>query len=150
MHPLSYIEWVPNTCCDSSSHACNNYYLRCKASESGKLRPAASGIYMVLGVVRIDFWPLWPFGPVGDLREPNLFPYIRLALKPPRAVRQLVYIKSYSSPLLPFSSLLSLVSSIVAIYKADYSRILYVLSHYTKLFFTLPGKASIISLSIHL
>jgi hypothetical protein len=40
-----------------------------------------------------------------------------------RADRQLVYIESYSPPLLPSSSLLSLVSSISAIYKAPFSRI---------------------------
>jgi hypothetical protein len=39
----------------------------------------------------------------------------------PRADRQLAYIESCSYPPPSFSSLLSLVSSISAIYKADYS-----------------------------
>jgi hypothetical protein len=39
----------------------------------------------------------------------------------PRVDRQLAYIESCSSPLPSLSSLLSLVSSISAIYKADYS-----------------------------
>jgi hypothetical protein len=45
--------------------------------------------------------------------------------------RQLVYIESYAPPLLPSSSLLSLVSSISAIYKAPFysNSILYVPSH---------------------
>jgi hypothetical protein len=38
----------------------------------------------------------------------------------PRADRQLVYIESYSSPFLPSPSLLSLVSSISAIYEAPF------------------------------
>ena len=46
----------------------------------------------------------------------------------PKVGRQLVYIESYSFPYASFSSLLSLVSSISAIYKADYSRVLYMLS----------------------
>jgi hypothetical protein len=39
----------------------------------------------------------------------------------PKADRQLVYIESYAPPFLPSSSLLSLVSSIVAIYRAPFS-----------------------------
>ena len=52
--------------------------------------------------------------------------YRQLLGAAPRAGRQLVYIESCSFPRPSFSSLLSLVSSISAIYKADYSRVLYV------------------------